>query len=307
MTLAPNPCRRSRRTADPSGADLGVVAFGLASAISWGAGDFGGGWTGRRASVYAIAIVVDVVGIAAMLPIALATGEPIPGPQTLLLSVIAGVFAVAGIIGLYQGLAVGRMGVVAPVTGLLAATLPVVVGFVDLGPPGASVTVGIAAALVAVVLVSRGSDPAGRPSGLRYAIVGGIGLGVFNIAVAAFPEHRVAWPLVTIKLASLIAIAIVAFGTRREWRIPVSLVPAAVGVALLDLGGNGFYVLATQAGRIDIAATLSSLYPVTTVVLAVALLQERVSRSHLLGVVLAAVAIILIAGGSAGVATSLSG
>jgi len=74
MTLAPNPCRRSRRTADPSGADLGVVAFGLASAISWGAGDFGGGWTGRRASVYAIAIVVDVVGIAAMLPVALASG-----------------------------------------------------------------------------------------------------------------------------------------------------------------------------------------------------------------------------------------
>jgi drug/metabolite transporter (DMT)-like permease len=167
--------------------------------------------------------------------------------------------------------------------------------------------VGIAAALVAVVLVSRGSEAADRPSGLRYAIVGGIGLGVFNIAVAAFPEHRVAWPLVTIKLASLIAIAIVAIGTRREWRIPVGLVPAAVAVALLDLAGNGFYVLATQAGRIDIAATLSSLYPVTTVVLAVALLRERVSRSHLVGVALAAVAIILIAGGSAGVASSVSG
>jgi drug/metabolite transporter (DMT)-like permease len=285
-------------TADPAGPGLGVVVFGLASAIAWGAGDFGGGWTGRRASVYGIALVVDAIGAAIMFAVAVATGEPLPLPTTVLLAAIAGVFAVAGIVGLYQGLAIGRMGVVAPVTGLIAAALPVTVGFARLGLPSGEVLLGIAAALVAVILVSRTSDPGGRPSGIRYALVGGVGLGVFNVAIAAFPEQRVAWPLVVVKVASLAAIAIVTVVARRPWRMPRAILPAAVAVAVLDLGGNAFYVLATQAGRVDVAATLSSLYPVTTVVLAVAILREHVSRTHLVGIVIAGAAIVLIAGGS---------
>jgi len=234
-----------------------------------------------------------------MLAVAVLLGEPLPGVATLGLAALAGCFAVAGILGLYQGLAVGRMGVVAPVTGLLAAVLPVVVGFARQGLPGTEVLVGIGTAFVAVILVSRTQDPAGRPSGLRYALVAGCGLGLFNIAVAAFPEHRVAWPLMTIKLATLVVIALVALGGRRSWRLPRAVVPAALATAVLDLAGNAFYILATQAGRIDIAATLSSLYPVTTVILAVVLLREHVSRSHLAGIACAALAIILIAGGSA--------
>ncbi len=251
--------------------------------------------------MFGIAIVVDLAGAALMLVAGVASGERIPGATTLVLAAIAGTFAVAGIVGLYQGLAVGRMGVVAPVTGLIAAILPVSVGFVRLGLPPTEVLVGIAAALMAVVLVSRTTDPAGRPSGLRYALVGGVGLGMFNVAVAAFPEHSVAWPLVVIKLASLVAIVAVVVVTRRPWRVPRRILPVVAAVAILDLAGNGFYLLATQAGRIDIAATLSSLYPVTTVVLAVLVLREHVSRSHLVGIVVAAIAIALIAGGSAGV------
>jgi drug/metabolite transporter (DMT)-like permease len=188
------------------------------------------------------------------------------------------------------------MGVVAPVTGLIAATLPVVVAFAWHGLPSPAVMIGIATAFVAVVLVSRSQDPAGRPSGITYAIVGGIGLGIFNVAVGAFPEHLVAWPLVVIKVAAFLAIAVVVIVTRRPWRLPTSILPAALLVAGLDLAGNGLYVLATQAGRLDIAATLSSLYPVTTVVLAVIVLREHVSRTHLVGIAMAGIAIALIAG-----------
>jgi len=234
-----------------------------------------------------------------MIAIAVAIGEPVPGLPTLLLAALAGVCAVAGIVGLYTGLAVGRMGVVAPVTGLIAASLPVMVGFARAGMPGTEVLIGIGCALAAVVLVSRSHDPAGRRSGLEYALVAGVGLGLFNVAVGAFPEHAVAWPLVVIKGAALVAlVAIVAVG-RRPWRIPRPVLPALVAVALLDLAGNGLYVLATQAGRLDVAATLSSLYPVTTVVLAIVLLHERVSRGHLAGIIMAGLAIALIAGGSA--------
>ena len=234
-----------------------------------------------------------------MAGLAIAIGERVPGPTTIVLAALAGLLAVAGILGLYTGLAVGRMGVVAPVTGVIAATLPVVVGFVGAGWPAVPVVVGIALALLAVVLVSGSTDPAGRPSGIQYALSGGVGLGLFNIAVGAFPEHLVAWPLAIIKAGSLIPITLLVIVARRPWRMPRPVVPALLAVAALDLAGNGLYILATQAGRLDVAATLSSLYPVTTVVLAVVLLHERVTWSHLAGIIMAGIAIALIAGGSA--------
>jgi drug/metabolite transporter (DMT)-like permease len=253
--------------------------------------------------VLGIGIGVDAIGAILMVALALAIGEPLPGATTLLLAGLAGVFAVAGIVGLYTGLAVGRMGVVAPVTGLIAALLPVVVGFARQGMPGGEVVLGIGCALVAVVLVSRSPDATGRRSGIEYAIVGGVGLGLFNVTVGAFPEHGVAWPLAVIKAVALVVtVAIVVVG-RRPWRVPRPMLPALGTVALLDLAGNGLYLLATQAGRLDVAATLSSLYPVTTVVLAIVLLHERVSRSHLAGIVMAGLAIALIAGGSAAAAS----
>ena len=294
------PRTRRQPTAEPAGPGLAVVVLGLASAIAWGAGDFGGGWTGRRAPILGVAIGIDALGAIVMVGIALAIGEPVPGQTTLLLAAVAGVFAVAGILGLYTGLAVGRMGVVAPVTGLIAASLPVVVGLIGQGLPGLPVVAGIGCAFAAVLLVSRSGDGDGRPSGIQYAIVGGIGLGFFNIAVGAFPEHRVAWPLAIIKAASLVPIVVLVVLAQRPWRVPGSIVPALLAVAGLDLAGNGLYILATQAGRLDVAATLSSLYPVTTVVLAVILLRERVSWSHLVGIIMAVIAIVLIAAGSSG-------
>src|SRR6185503_1503057 len=81
--------RRERPTADPAGPGLAVVVLGLASAIAWGAGDFGGGWTGRRAPVLGVAIGVDVIGVVAMVGVAIAIGEPIQNPTTLALAALA--------------------------------------------------------------------------------------------------------------------------------------------------------------------------------------------------------------------------
>ena len=105
-------------------------------------------------------------------------------------------------------------------------------------------------------------------------------------------------PLAVIKGVGVIAIVAIVLLGRRPWRVPRVVWPALLATALLDLAGNAFYVLATQAGRLDVAAALSSLYPVTTVILAVVLLHERVSRSHLVGIVMASLAIVLITGGS---------
>jgi drug/metabolite transporter (DMT)-like permease len=227
-------------------------------------------------------------------------GEPIPGPAAMVISVLAGVSVTIGIVGLYHGLAVGRMGVVAPVTGLIAAVMPVVAGIARDGPPAIPVLAGIVLALVAVVLVSRAPGTDGSRSGIELAVVGGIGIGLFNILVGELPDGQVFGPLVVIKIAAAAVIVAVLVLGRRAWRLPRRLLLIAAAGGFFDMGGNAFYVLATQAGRLDVAATLSSLYPVTTIVLAVAFLGERVTRSHAIGIAAAVAAIALIGAGGAG-------
>jgi drug/metabolite transporter (DMT)-like permease len=241
-----------------------------------------------------------VVGAVVSIGLAVVADEPIPGPAALAISVAAGIAVTVGIVGLYHGLAVGRMGVVAPVTGLLAAVLPVVVGIVRDGPPATPVLAGIVLALVAVVLVSRAPGTAGSRSGIELAIVAGVGIGAFNILVGELPDGEVFVPLNAIKLtAATVLVTALAVG-HRAWRIPQRVVPIAVVGGVFDMAGNAFYVLATQAGRLDVAATLSSLYPVTTILLAMALLGERVTRSHAVGIAAAVAAIALIGSGSGG-------
>ena len=291
---------RAPPTPEPFGPGSAVVILGLGSAIAWGAGDFGGGWASRRGAVLGVSLIVQVVGLVVYIAIGVVAREPVPGPTSLAISVAAGVAVTIGIIGLYHGLAVGRMGVVAPVTGLLAAVLPVIAGIIRDGPPPTPVLTGILLALVAVVLVSRAPGMDGSRSGIELAIVAGMGIGAFNILVGELPAGEVFGPLVAIKLtATTVIVGLLVVG-RRAWRMPRRVVPVAVAGGLFDMAGNALYVLATQAGRLDVAATLSSLYPVTTILLAMGLLGERVTRSHAAGITAAVVAIVLIGAGSGG-------
>jgi drug/metabolite transporter (DMT)-like permease len=223
--------------------------------------------------------------------------EPVPSPADVAWALGAGVAGGIGITALYGGLAAGRMGVVAPVTGLIAATIPVLVGTVVEGLPRPLVAVGIGVALVAVVLVGRTHDPEDGPSGLPYGLLAGAGIGAFNVFVAQFGEGRVFGPFTIVRLVEVVLIGAVILVARRPWRLARPLLAPVALVGVLDTAGNAFFIGATQFGRLDVAAVLSSLYPVTTVILAIVLLRERVTPSHALGIGLAAVAVGLIAGG----------
>jgi drug/metabolite transporter (DMT)-like permease len=289
-----------RLTADPLEAGSAVVVLGLGSAICWGAGDFGGGWASRRAPVFGVSLIVQTLGVVLAGALAILAREAPLAPSVIATAAAAGVVGVIGILCLYQGLAVGRMGVVAPVTGVIAATLPVVAGVAMAGLPAPSVVAGILLALVAVILVSRVPGELGQRSGLEFGLVAGVSIGLFNILVGLLPDGQVFGPLVVVKLASAVVIGAVVVVGRRSWRVPHATIPVALAVGLFDMGGNALYVLASQAGRLDVAATLSSLYPVTTILLAIALLGERVTRSHALGIATAVAAILLISAGSGG-------
>jgi drug/metabolite transporter (DMT)-like permease len=252
----------------------------------------------RRGPLFGVVLVSQAMGMALAFCVALARGEPMPGLVDLGWAVLAGIAGSAGITGLYHGLATGRIAVVAPITGVLAAGIPVVTGWALQGMPAGAQVVGIGLAVLAVILVSTSSDPAGdRPAGVRFGLLAGVGLGLFNVFVSRFTPGSVFGPLAVVRAIEALTVCAVVLGSRSAWRLPRSVVPLAMLVGLGDMAGNGFFILAAQAGRLDIAGVLSSLYPVATIVLATILLHERVTRSHAAGIGAAMAAIALIAGG----------
>jgi drug/metabolite transporter (DMT)-like permease len=253
----------------------------------------------RRAPVFGVVLVSQLVGAAIALVLGLLRGETLPLPSDVPLSIVGGVVGGIGIVALYRGLAIGRMGVVAPVTGVLAATIPVMFGIFVEGLPGPLVVVGIGLAIVAVVLVSRVDDGRAGPSGIGLALVAGVAIGLFGVVISQISEGHAFGPLTIIRAAEAVMIAGVIVLGRQAWRADRRLLPAMAGVGVLDMAGNATFILAVQAGALSVAAVLSSLYPVATVVLAMLVLHERMTRSHAIGIVLAAGAIVCIAVGSA--------
>jgi drug/metabolite transporter (DMT)-like permease len=269
--------------------------LGLAAALAWGAGDFGGGLASRRSPVYGVVLVSQVTGMALSAALAIVLGQGLPGGRDLVICFVAGVLGAIGITMLYRGLAIGRMGIVAPITGVLAAVIPVVAGFVTQGVPGPIVVAGIVIAVVAVVLVSRVADESGGRDGLTEALIGGTTIGLFGVAIDQLSEGNVFSSLVVIRLVQGVLIASAVILLRSAWRPRSSILPALVAIGVLDTAGNAFYLLAVQTGQLAIASVLSAMYPVTTVVLAMVVLREPITRNHTVGIVLAGVAIALIA------------
>jgi drug/metabolite transporter (DMT)-like permease len=225
-------------------------------------------------------------------------GEGMPSTADVAWSVAGGLSGGIGISALYQGLAVGRMGIVAPITGVIAALIPVTVGIVFEGLPAPLVLFGIGLAFVAVVLVSRVSDERAGPSGVGLALVAGVAIGLLGVAIAQLSDGHVFGPLTILRATEALLIGAIVIVGRHAWRPDRRLWPGLAGVGVMDMAGNGAFILAVQAGSLAVAAVLSSLYPITTVVLATVILRERVTRSHVVGIALAAAAIACIAAGS---------
>lgn len=230
--------------------------------------------------------------------LAVVRGESAPTTADLAWSLLGGLAGGIGITTLYQALAVSRMGIVAPVTGVIAALIPVTAGIVLEGIPAPLVLVGIGLAVAAVILVSRVRDDRVAPSGLALALVAGVSLGTFGVIIAQLSEGHAFGPLAIIRATGSVFIGVVIVISRSAWRPERRLVPAISVVGVLDMAGLGAYILAVQSGALAVAAVLSSLYPVTTVILAAIVLRERVTRTHALGIGLAVGAIFCIAAGS---------
>ena len=282
-------------------ASLSVIVLGLTSSIVWGVSDFLGGLASRRAPLFGVLVGAQLIGLAIAAPVAVLRGEGQPLPVDVAWSVVSGLIGAVGIGCLYRGLAVGRMGVVAPVTGVLVAVIPVLAGMVLDGVPSAIVLVGIVLAIASVAIVARVPGAVTEaPSGLWWGIAAGLTLGVFTVTFSRVSHGLVFGPLALMKVVEGLALYAAIVVGHQPWRVPRNLWPMLIAVGVLDMGATAAYLAATQAGPLAIAGVLSALYPVMTVLLAATILRERITRVHAIGIVAAAAAIALIASGSAG-------
>jgi drug/metabolite transporter (DMT)-like permease len=276
--------------------ELSIAFFGLAAALCWGAGDFSGGVATKRNGVMIVAIITQLVGLILLSSAAIFFGENIPANTDLMWGAVAGLCGGSGLLALYHALSVEKMGIVAPVTAVWSAVVPMSFGMITEGLPTISQLTGFAFAFVGVWLISR--DKNSQKIGLnriKLPLLAGTGFGLFMILIDQVQSPGIFWPLVGARVATIPIFIIVAYYSKKLEIPGIKYLPLILFAGFLDTGGNVFYVLAAKTGRLDIAAILTSLYPAVTVLLAWVLLKERLKSRQWIGVFAVLIAVVLIA------------
>lgn len=283
----------------------------LLSAASWGVADFAGGITTRLSSNIVAVLLAQGVGLGLAAILLVASAEPMPSGQSLTWAAAAGVSGTLGLFFFYLALSRGTMGLVAPLTALLAAAIPALVGLA--GGDDASVldVAGMIAALAAVVLISLPDRRLGSPVLPTYhgsrgrewllIILASLGFAGFFLAVDASHAAgaEVWWPLFVIKVAGVACVGLGVLVLLPLGRLPAlrigraALLTGALGGSA-DFAGNLFFVLASQQGDLSVVVVLSSLYPIGTALLARTFLHERLGPLRMAGVGLAVAGVMLI-------------
>ena len=275
------------------------ILYGLFSALSWGAGDFAGGLASRKLGAYRTVFYADLLGLLVLLPIAAISPEPLPAAPVLINSAVGGALGSLGLLVLYYSLSTGKMIIAAPVSALFAALLPVVVGFFTQGLPNFYQFAGFGFALAAVWLTAQGQSDekfqVKHLADLRLPILAGVGFGCYFIFVhyASKNTGSVLWTMISSRVAGTLLLWIVVLARRESLSVARAAWLTVSLNATLDLAGNLFYILASQAGRLDVSAVLSSLFPGSTIILARIVLKERITRMQTIGILLALTAIVL--------------
>jgi uncharacterized membrane protein len=278
----------------------------LLSSALWGLSDFLGGTAARRIPPQAVVGAGQLCGLLALTPLAFATGAVDAPRHYLLPALAAGVVGTTALAMFYRALSVGTMGVVAPIAALGVA-VPVVVGLARGESPSVVQLVGIAVAVLGVVLAS-GPELSGRGEGgavaLLLAVGSAIGFGTVLLLVATASKGAsgsVVMTLLTMRLTGvcLLSLLLLTAVRRRGWDLSVGRrdLPLLATLGLADVAANGTYAVASRSSLVSVASVLASLYPVVTALLAYRFHGERLTPIQLTGVATSLAGVVMLAGG----------
>lgn len=281
---------------------MNAYVLALASAVTYGAADFLGGLASRRASTLGVVLWSQLAGVSVVIAGLLFLPAAHPAASDLAWGAAAGIAGVAGVGLLYHALSIAPMSVVAPVTGVCALSLPVLVGLIAGERPGLVALAGVPVAAIAVTLISRegaiedaveGKASPASTRGLMIALMSGMVIGLFLVLLAQASPRAGLWPLLAARASAVSSGMMFAALAKRSIRLDRSVLPLILIGGVTDMLANVLYLLATQRGLLSVVATLTSLYPGATVVLAAIVLRERLRPVQLAGLACAAVAIVL--------------
>jgi drug/metabolite transporter (DMT)-like permease len=279
------------------------VAILLAAlcAVNYGLADYCGGRASRAVASTIVTFVGQAVSLLLVISGVVIIGTPVASAHDLWWGAAAGAAGGMALVLFYRALSSGAMTVVAPITAVVSAALPAVVGLLQGERPTVTAMVGIVVACLAVALVSGAIGTRHQHTSLgviALAVVAGIGFGFIFVAFARTADDSGLWPLVTARAASLPVVAIIVAATRPGRGAIRAVIWLIVASGVLDMAANLFYLEASHRGLLTIVAVISSMYPVTTVCLAFGLDHERVSKTQGVGLALAATALALVSLGS---------
>ena len=270
-----------------------AVLLALLSAFAYGTSDFIGGVISSRIPPWTAAFCSQVTGAAALAVLAGVHGGSL-SPAGAAWGALSGVGSGVGLAFLYRGLSSGRMGVVAPTSGVLAALVPAAVGVLTGDRPSSLAWAGIVLAVPATFLVARepstpGGSPEGR-SGITDGLLAGCGFGVGFAAIAKAPSEDGFWP---VALSLLVGAAV----ARGDWVPRNATAALSTSTGILAAAALALFLQSLSHGMLAVSAVIAALYPAATVLLAVTVLREHVHRAQAVGLGLCALAVALVAAG----------
>jgi uncharacterized membrane protein len=278
-----------------------AVFLGCLVAAGFGSADFVGGRASMDASTWAVLLVAQLCAVAGALVLALAVGAH-TAPHDFAFGAASGAVTIIGLALLYRGLATGAMGIVAPVTAVVGALVPISWGLLHGERPSGVVLAGVVLAVSAGALVAREPGPVASLAarGVGLAVLAGLLLGTSLVLFAQTSATAGMWPVFASRATALIIVVLALgwLGLTSDVRFPGAHGRVlALGAGLLDVGATALVLLAVHKGLLVVVAALAALAPGVTALLAWRVLNERLSSSQQIGLVLALTGLVLVSVG----------
>ncbi len=273
------------------------IVLALACAVVYGIADYCGGRSARSASSLIVSLIGQATSLVVGLVVVIVVGTAFPPLRELAWGGLAGVASAVALGAFYHALSHGSMTVVAPITAVTSAVLPVAFGLIRGERPAAIAYLGMVLAVAAIALVSGAVGArhvVTRRSTIGFALLGGVGFAVIFIALGETTAVSGVWPLVASRVVSVMLIATVAVARRVSGRGAAGIWKLAASAGALDISANFLYLIAVRRGLLSVVVVVVALYPLSTVLLAFGVDKERVSRSQAFGMAMAVGALVLV-------------